>query len=401
MSGIERLLASIRSVRFNGQDWGTSLVLAIIFGFAAVGYYGFSSRNPAHLTTGLLLSGACLLGGVLLGFLFGIPRSLQAEGAAAAVPKGPPSAGANHAEDNEAVRVAYHANTNLEQISDWLTKILVGVGLTQIATVPHVFTKAGIYFGGSLGDPAHGTRIAVVIILFFSITGFLFGYLWTRIFLGGELARADVNAVAARVQAFEKQQDEQAQVDAQAISMTYQYLSSTDGTNFSLDDLNAAIQRASAPVKVQLFYQAKALRQKSWQRHEDKPFLDRVIPIFQALIKSDKEARFHANYGQLGFALKDKREPDYRAAEAMLSKAIEIRGPAAENGWQLYEFNRAICRIKLDDNFRNSTASSPEMQKLIWADISVAREALPRLFEGADIEPDLRRWMELNPRGNN
>jgi hypothetical protein len=29
----------------------------------------------------------------------------------------------------------YRPNTNLEQISDWLTKILVGVGLTQLAQV--------------------------------------------------------------------------------------------------------------------------------------------------------------------------------------------------------------------------------------------------------------------------
>jgi len=30
----------------------------------------------------------------------------------------------------------YSGNTNLEQISDWLTKILVGVGLTQLREIP-------------------------------------------------------------------------------------------------------------------------------------------------------------------------------------------------------------------------------------------------------------------------
>src|SRR4051812_22645802 len=62
---------------------------------------------------------AAATAGAVAGFIFGIPRSLQGDAPAAdGVMRG-------------AVATP-RDNTNLEQISDWLTKILVGVGLTQI-----------------------------------------------------------------------------------------------------------------------------------------------------------------------------------------------------------------------------------------------------------------------------
>jgi hypothetical protein len=70
----------------------------------------------------------------------------------------------------------------------------------------------------------------------------------------------------------------------------------------------------------------------------------------------------------LGFALEDQRAPDWRAAEAALTEAIRRRGPA-ERGWLLYEFNRAICRVRLDTGA--SAPSSPEVQASVPADIEV------------------------------
>ena len=59
-----------------------------------------------------MLSAAALIAGGFFGFLFGIPRYLATPGPMQVQP-----------------------NTNLEQISDWLTKVLVGVGLTQIGKI--------------------------------------------------------------------------------------------------------------------------------------------------------------------------------------------------------------------------------------------------------------------------
>ncbi|HYM01648.1 MAG TPA: hypothetical protein VET85_01815, partial [Stellaceae bacterium] len=86
---------------------------------------------------GMLGLAAAVIGG-LLGFLFGIPRSHQdgAPGNAGTRPGAPssappraqapaaPSAAAQAASNASSARWA--SNTNLEQVSDWLTKILVG-----------------------------------------------------------------------------------------------------------------------------------------------------------------------------------------------------------------------------------------------------------------------------------
>jgi tetratricopeptide (TPR) repeat protein len=77
-------------------------------------------------------------------------------------------------------------NTSLEQISDWLTKILVGVGLTQLATIPGRLWALGQNFA-----VAGSTPIALTIILNHAVVGFFAGYLMTRLFLAGAFREAD------------------------------------------------------------------------------------------------------------------------------------------------------------------------------------------------------------------
>ena len=119
----------------------------------------------ANIGTISLICGASLLCGSFLGFLFGIPRSLRSDSPAI------------HNANNE-----YSDNTNLEQISDWLTKIIVGVSLielreirTGLDQIAHNCSKALLF---SLDN---GYVIAFSSILMFSISGFLFCYLWTRV----------------------------------------------------------------------------------------------------------------------------------------------------------------------------------------------------------------------------
>jgi hypothetical protein len=306
----------------------------------------------------------------------------------------PPSEARSNSESTDAqrLRVQYRANTNLEQISDWLTKILVGVGLTQLTLLPDLFDRAGSYFGVAIGPSEIGSRIAVAIILFFSISGFLFGYLWTRLFLGSELARADLNAISESVREIKEAQEEQAQIDAKAISLVNQYLTAADTSKISVNELRKAIEQASPPVKVSLFYRARETRSQSWQRNEDKPLLERTVPIFEALVASDKERRFHQNFGQLGFALKDKRSPDYARAEAMLTTAIELRGPPDVYGWEIYELNRAVCTILLDPQFGAGRPSEPDVREKIIKDLKAAAEGIPDLFRHQDI----LKWLQLN-----
>src|ERR1051326_6470873 len=113
--------------------------------------------------------------GFVIGFLFGIPKS---------------HAGDQPSTANEP-KNGLVTNTNLEQISDWLTKIRVGVGLTQIKQI-----SAGVWQFAKNGAPAFADAPAreafvVTLILYFVLCGFLSGYIWTRMFLAGAFSLAD------------------------------------------------------------------------------------------------------------------------------------------------------------------------------------------------------------------
>ena len=60
----------------------------------------------------------------------------------------------------------YPVNTNLEQVSDWLAKIIVGVTLPQLTVLPEWLGK---------------------------VAGFLAGYLMTRLYLASALKRAELD----------------------------------------------------------------------------------------------------------------------------------------------------------------------------------------------------------------
>lgn len=108
--------------------------------------------------------------GGFLGFLFGIPRSLQTK----------------KSDGTISGDKRYSDNTNLEEISDWLTKIIVGVSLTQIPAIEKKFTSLtlsiGSGFTGYLNN-VYARPYAGTLLVFYAISGFLTVYLWTRIYL--------------------------------------------------------------------------------------------------------------------------------------------------------------------------------------------------------------------------
>ena len=87
-----------------------------------------------------------MAGGGFVGFLFGIPRVLQdgQSGSAGPHPGVRPEAptnlrlpsGASASSPSAGSGFRINVNTNLEQISDWLTKIIVGLGLVELRNMP-------------------------------------------------------------------------------------------------------------------------------------------------------------------------------------------------------------------------------------------------------------------------
>jgi hypothetical protein len=153
----------------------------------------------ALLGAGGLLGMASMMSGALLGFLFGIPRFLRERqtgtGQSASTTSNTAQRLANSAtftppETNARTDVQsrtgqFQSNTNLEEISDWLTKIIVGLGLTKLAKLPDYVTRLTWFVSHSIGEghQAFTQDVAFSLMTAFSICGFLMGYLMTRLFL--------------------------------------------------------------------------------------------------------------------------------------------------------------------------------------------------------------------------
>jgi len=156
------------------------------------------------LGTGVLVAGAALLSGFLFGFIFGIPR-VGGEKATTRTANGPngTNAGTSEANLNHIT-----TNSNLVEISDWLTKILVGVGLVELSSFPRRLGELSHYLGiglrpafcggGACADFATGGEaVGLAIVVFYFTLGFLWGYVWTLLYfqrdLGGLVEKLERN----------------------------------------------------------------------------------------------------------------------------------------------------------------------------------------------------------------
>jgi len=141
----------------------------------------------------LAVSVASTMVGALLGFLFGIPRSLQHQPAGA--PAGGDAAKQPDGKPKLAGLQAFRSNTSLEEISDWLTKIIIGIGLVQFQTFVAYLYKAALLAAGFVAakginagadeqllnyTPGFSSPFFFALILSSLIAGCLFVYLETR-----------------------------------------------------------------------------------------------------------------------------------------------------------------------------------------------------------------------------
>jgi hypothetical protein len=146
---------------------GAALAAVLAYAFTA----GSLGSGVATAAVGSIVAVAAFAVGAIVGFLFGIPRQLQRDGAAAPAQGG------------------LLVNTNLEQISDWLTKIIVGVGLVQVGSLASGLSSLAddVPLAGRESDQA----FALALIVYGLVDGFLIGYVWTRLELSAKLALAD------------------------------------------------------------------------------------------------------------------------------------------------------------------------------------------------------------------
>jgi hypothetical protein len=85
----------------------------------------------------------------------------------------------------------YQGNTNLEQISDWLTKIIVGIGLVQIGHIIPALSKFAESMKAPLGGLPSSAAFGLAVVIGYTLLGFFYWYLWSRSLFVRELRTYD------------------------------------------------------------------------------------------------------------------------------------------------------------------------------------------------------------------
>jgi len=391
---------------------GVAAGLFALFVYAS--HYGGFWKFVPVAGEGIVVAGAALMIGGVLGFLFGIPRTVASEHHnAIKAAAGVTGQAIVSQESRGAAELppSYLPSTDLEQIADWLTKILVGVGLTELSSVPDKVNRLGNYLKEGLGGSA---TFAVGLSVYFVLCGFLIGFLWTRLYLpralrwsdvaadfmtafkevqeNSDLARVESRELKAEVQNTKAKQDVQ-DVDNDALDLVMRKLNPRPGlAEVTEEDLQEKIKIATPLNRAKIFHEARAVRSANW--NANRPLMERTIPIFEALIKSDSDNQHPEYHGELGCALKDKGELELALRE--LDTAVSIHDKLkipGEYAW--YRFQRAVCRIYLDDNFKGKLRSDDKTKQQIADDLKVAWNS--GLGEAMDREGQiLKDWIKRN-----
>jgi hypothetical protein len=229
-----------------GQS-GTWRVLVALAGpavLAIVIYTGAEKWDWSILGVAGIVGICAFAVGALLGFLFGIPQYL-AKGTAA----------------TPTDKASYQPNTNLTQVSDWLTKIIIGVGLVQFGQLTHTIGDLGDSLEPSLGGSPNGKPFGIALVVGFFVIGFLCSYLYTRLRLQWAFAQADRGAFESTVEEIvAENQAEKEKKEEQALTLGKRQID-PKAAEPSRDELKEALLEASPVAKAQLLTEAQTAAQ--------------------------------------------------------------------------------------------------------------------------------------------
>ena len=153
------------------------LVIPLFICFCIIALYAYSVSNNSYgvFATLFMVTYSSYAVGNILGFLFGIPKTVQSQTDSASIKKD----------------TAYQVNTSLEQISDWLTKMVIGAGLVELKDIIIVLENISANIASDIGDE-QSQSIIIASIICFMILGFFVTYLSTRLYITNALAAANV-----------------------------------------------------------------------------------------------------------------------------------------------------------------------------------------------------------------
>jgi hypothetical protein len=178
------------------RAWCGSLIIAILLSGASAGLkhdtWQLALQSSLNVVgIGVAVSAASATVAWLFGLLFGIPRSVARVGAAT-----PPSSETKSSATDPSI--TSRVNTNLEDVSDWLTKTLIGVGLTQLFAIPSFAWRYSTAMDkATLNGQGGGALLILTLAAAGGAGGFWLGYVSTRTVLTRLFDMFDRGAVAS------------------------------------------------------------------------------------------------------------------------------------------------------------------------------------------------------------
>jgi hypothetical protein len=210
-------------------------------------------------------------------------------------------------------------------------------------------------------------------------------------YAGGSLLESSAKQWAKKIEEIGQKQEEIGQKQEsmedeqkrslEAIRETAKILRGLEQSPVELARFETMVRQVSSFTRFDIANRADEVRRQHWQN--DRIQLEWASLIFRALLKTDDAKSNHWWYASLGYCLKDQPIPDYEAALRCFNTAIEIRGLEARSG--AYEFNRAICYIKLD------SLTNPKFSKQIKKDLDAASKHA-RFLDIINACPDVLKW---------
>jgi hypothetical protein len=204
------------------------------------------------------------LGGAT-GFLFGIPHTKNGDTAANQLD------GQGHAVPS----------TSLEQVSDWLTKIIIGVGLVELSKLRVHLSALGVAVNRAVDNDLTRSIVPQLLVVVFAVLGFLAVYIWTRIYYGGIQSQADAEMRRLGIEAVRKEADEAKQQAHEATLAAQQANQQAAANTEQIAANRTAIASASAtPLPKSLFAGPIGAQQALLPDDSPKAVLQRKLAAF-------------------------------------------------------------------------------------------------------------------------
>jgi len=314
-------------------------------------FYVFTSTVVAVISTMFLHDGksriialmwamSCLILGTLVGFLFGIPKRLPSRESDKEVMPGA-------SESQQRVTPNLMPNTNLQEVSDWLTKIIIGVSLVEfnkiVSSLNELATQINKTINGASGDQDISMFI-MPLIMFFSISGFLAGYLGTMTVISRQIYDADkyihgfsnkfrdINTHIKSIEERVRRHEDTSDLISAAKEYTHRAWCYRELPHQKLNDKEASLLNEKADH-----------------------FLNKAIIILEYVLKEKNEEKNITARIVLATCYSSLSKPDYGKAIDILTEGIQVaeeshehkHGPALA---RLY-YNKACCIYSMDKKF--------------------------------------------------